>query len=195
MKNFYEMQTVKFKLKPIQNFEPVGSCGVYALSYITGLKLSYIDKFTPKKGWWSDKDILKFLKNLGYKYLKICDSTIHRQKLTGKNYYEKNINHLNVVLISQHTTKEEGSWAVVYDNRYYHGTEVEFFSGYELLVNPLWTGYVIFHPKWKSSAKQIREKIDQNFLAIHKICGKKNINDYYHPSLSIWHHSVSKKFK
>jgi hypothetical protein len=193
MKNFYEMQTTKFKIKNIEkNYDPKGSCGVYALSYLTGLKLSQIDKNTPKKGWWSDKDILKFLKNFGYQYLEMNESNIHRQKFSGRDYYRKNINHLNVILISQHTTDREGSWAVVYDNKYYHGTEIEFFNGYELLVNPLWTGYVIFHPKWKSSKNKINENLVRHLVSILKVGNKKADIKYYHPLNSVWHESIKK---
>lgn len=162
-------QTTKFRVKDLQkNIHPIGSCGVYALSRITGLKLTEIDKNTPKKGWWDDAAMLRFLRRHGFKCHEISPERLHEAKKQG-HYYGGNINHLNVLLISQHTQEDQGSWAVVYDHKYYHGREVELFQGYELIVNPFWTGYVIEHPKWKTSEKQLAEAVRKHFLAITKL--------------------------
>lgn len=189
------MQTCKFKVKTLQkNYEPKGSCGVYALSYLTGLKLSEIDKFTPKQGWWDDHAVKKFLHRLGYETSEITHDSVHAHKFSGLGYYKNNINHLNVLLISQHTRSEEGSWAVVHKHRYYHGLEIEFFHGYELIVNPFWTGYAVWHPKWKTSQQNLDKAMQYYFVGLTQLKPtKKKVqiesDCYYNPLHSHWTHN------
>jgi hypothetical protein len=90
------------------------------------------------------------------------------------DYYGGNINHLNVLLISQHTRASEGSWAVVHGHKYYHGREVELFQGYELIVNPFWTGYVIWHPKWRIKPEVRRAALTSHFLGLTRL-------DFFNP--------------
>lgn len=159
---FKQLQTTKFRPRrphPLETSK--GTCGVYALSIITGLTPRYIDRFTPKKGWWGDTDMLKFLKSRGVSAYPINHRAVHRPKREQPfaNIYERNINHLNVLLISQHMLPTEGSWAVVHNNSYYHGHEREMFTGYELLTNPFWTGYVLWHPSWKTERTELAKAI------------------------------------
>lgn len=178
-----KFQTTKFRPKDLEsNIYPKGSCGVYSLSRITGLKMAYIDKYTPKKGWWDDASMLRFLKRHGYTCHEINATKLHQAKQMG-HYYGSNINHLNVLLISQHTEADQGSWAVVYGHKYFHGREVELFQGYELIVNPFWTGYVLEHKKWKTSEKLLSKALRQHFLAITKL--EDNVQ-LYNPYSAMW---------
>ena len=192
-----QYQTTRFKPRIVgKHYDPKGSCGVYALGYLTGINLATIDRATPKKGWWGDEDMLRFLKKHGYQYLELNADSLHARKATNgtyvdergtlkayPSYYERHPNHLNVMLISQHTMNEEGSWAVTYNNRYYHGVEVEFFTGYELIVNPFWTGYVIFHPRWKTPKEEKKRALSLNFV------GRTNLEDkieMFNPLSASW---------
>jgi hypothetical protein len=171
-------QTAKFKPRLVnKTFDPRGSCGVYALGYLTGINIAEIDRHTPKSGWWGDADMLRFLEKRGYECIELTPEALHARKVlpatytdssgvlkANPSYYERHPNHLNVMLISQHTMDEEGSWAVAYNHRYYHGVEVEFFTGYELLVNPFWTGYAIWHEKWKTPEKARKRALSLNFV-------------------------------
>jgi hypothetical protein len=173
---FKELQTTKFCPRRPNPWEsPKGTCGVYALSIITGLTPRYIDKFTPKKGWWGDAEMLRFLKSRGCQAYEISHASVHRPKREQmfENIYQRNINHLNVLLISQHMLPTEGSWAVVHNNSYYHGHERELFTGYELLTNPFWTGYVLWHPKWKTE-RSVLDKAIHTSLAV---AGPRNLSD------------------
>lgn len=176
-------QTLKFKPRLVgKHYDPVGSCGVYALAYLTGMSLQEIDKHTPKhpgsvRSWWDDDSMVRFLKKRGFTCIEINAENLHSRKglpstyvnddgvlCANPSYYERHPNHLNVMLISQHTKADEGSWAVAYNHRYYHGEEVEFFTGYELIVNPFWTGYVIWHPKFKTSDEARRRALSLSFV-------------------------------
>lgn len=101
--------------------------------------------------------MMKFLRARGFEVIPITEERNYQNKETFSwmNYYKRSLNHLNVILISQHVSRREGTWALAYNNRYYHGREKEIFSGYELLSNPLWTSFVIWHKSWKSDGLSI----------------------------------------
>ena len=179
-------QTTKFEpFIEETTYEPLGSCGVNALSCVTGLTQRYIDRFTPKKKWWGDEEMLKFLKSRGYEAHPISEETIHEHKdySWSEDYYRNSINHLNVLLISQHTKADEGSWFVVYNNTYHHGVERAFFSGYELISNPFWTGYALWHKKWKTTSEELTEamRMALGFTDLNR----KKIN-FYDPLRNSW---------
>lgn len=167
MINWNEFQTTRFKpkLKGNPDYEPKGSCGVYALGYLTGIPLEKIDKRTPRKGWWSDRVMRKFLKEKGYEIYPITHENLYRNKENNYlQFYERNINHQHVLLVSQHTLRQEGTWAVMHNNMYYHSDEIEFFTGLEMISNPFWTGYVVWNKKWKTSQKKLNELLSNTFI-------------------------------
>jgi len=173
-----QYQTTRFKPRLVnRSYEAKGSCGVYALGYLTGINIATIDRHTPKRGWWSDEDMLRFLKKNGYTCIEISPESLHARKTlpttfvddrgvlrANPTYYERHPNHLNVMLLSQHTMQEEGSWAVAYNHRYFHGGEIEFFTGYELIVNPFWTGYCVWHEKWRTPKEEKKRALSLSFV-------------------------------
>lgn len=171
--------TVRFKPKvPKPNTAtPTGSCGTYAIHCITGVKIKEIEKHCPKKGWWDDASIRRFLKNHGYQTIAITDKLIQSSK---PYIYQNCINHQHILLISVHSSTEEGTWEVAHNNRVYHGWEIEFFNGYEIIANPLWTAYLVWHPKWKTS--EATKKSDcEGYWITHKGDGF-----IYHPMTGRW---------
>lgn len=178
------LATTRFKPKVIKNSIDVeGSCGTHALYCLTGNPILEISKSCPKKGWWHDKAMCSYLKKMGYEIIPINLDTIQ----AAKPYkYRENINHQHVLLMSTHSSEQEGTWQVVYNNRVYHGTEVDFFSGYEILVNPVWTLYLIWHPKWATS-EAIKSKNIKNQMIFHS-------GDYgFHPLTGQWYNAKTKK--
>lgn len=183
-----KFQTTKFKpsIKD-PKFSPRGTCGVAALAYLTGISQRTIDKKTPKRAWWSDRQLIQYLKAHGFQVVPITPERNYKSKEMNlsMNYYERSLNHLNVILLSQHTMRTEGTWAVAYNHRYYHGEEIEFFSGYELVGNPLWTAYVIWHRSWETGPKE-RLRALRDLVGVASRLKKKV--DVFQPYSGEWTH-------
>ena len=190
-------QTTKFKpkLKDIL-YSSKGTCGVSALAYLTGLTQRTIDKSTPKKGWWSDKNMIQFLRKRGFDVIEVTPERNYqnRESFSFTNFYKNSINHLNVILASQHTSRSEGTWSVIHDNRYYHGLEVEVFTGYELMANPIWTSYVVFHPSWKTKEKELQTSLASNNIALVNHDSIKVGVQLYNPYTGRWERQFQKEF-
>lgn len=180
--------TVKFKPKTVRSNQigARGSCGTYALHCLTGVEIREIEKHCPKKGWWDDRAMRLFLKKHGYQTIPLNENLIHKSK---PYQYRENINHQHILLISLHSSDSEGTWEVVHNNRAYHGHEVEFFSGYELMINPLWTAYLVWHPKWRSSESM---KLNQckGYWVTHKLDGY-----IFHPMTGGWFNPETNKIE
>lgn len=185
--DWVEVATVRFKPKTVpQRFADLtGSCGTFALHCLTGESVVKISKECPKKGWWDDKSMRAYLKKRGYQTIPISLSQIQ----TSKPYqYRKNLNHQHVILMSAHSSEREGTWQVIYNNKVYHGTEVEFFTGYEVLINPVWTMYVVWHPKWKTNEEIKADNCKFQFISTTD-------DHHYHPLTGLWYNIKKKKIE
>lgn len=183
--DWIKLATVRFKPKTLRNYVDVaGTCGTFALHCITGDRLSEISQNCPKQGWWGDNAMRRYLKKRGYQTIPVNLEAIQASK---PYKYRENLNHQHVLLMSTHSSEREGTWQVVYNNRVYHGSEVEFFSGYEVLVNPVWTLYLVWHPKWESS-EAAKGKNSRLQMIAHS-----QDHFHYHPLTGQWYNSKKKK--
>ena len=177
---------MRFKPKILKRCPPAkGSCGTYAIHCLTGISIPSIEKECPKKGWWDDASIRRFLKKHGYKTIPITEDMVHSTK---PYRYRENLNHQHILLISTHSSKEEGTWEIAHNNRVYHGTEIEFFNGYEMLINPLWTAYLVWHPKWESSETKKRGQCEKYWIT-HQGDGF-----VFHPMSGKWFNPETEQF-
>jgi hypothetical protein len=186
--DWIELATIRFRPKTpdMAYMNSLGTCGTFAIHCLTGEPVSEIARHCPKKGWWDDNAVRRYLKKRGYETIPFNLEDIHASK---PYEYRNNVNHQHVLLMSTHASDEEGTWQVVYNNRVYHGAEVEFFSGYEVLINPVWTMYLVWHPKWKSSKKS-KIKNQQIQLISHTkddLC--------WHPLTGKWYNAKKKKIE
>lgn len=135
----------------------LGSCGTHAAACITGLKPKKVDKFyNPKKGEWTDRDMKKYLGQLGYQLVPVT-----RKNMTNfasrQNSFSSHISRFHVLLVSQHVFPYEGTWSVIWGGMRYHSGETEILSALEFINSPTWTAYVVWHPKWEKHRHRIFE--------------------------------------
>lgn len=122
------------------------SCGTTAISTLTGISPTKIQKLIPKNiKYWTDKAMIKYLKSKGYNIFEITKSNITQDKF----FRSYSIGPHHVLLVGQFIMRDEGTWSIVYNGQYIHNFDSCPLKLYEFFNNPTDTVYVISHKKWK----------------------------------------------
>lgn len=143
------LKASKFKPKlfrwPVKDLK--GSCGTAAISTITGINPTLVDKKMPKTNdYWTDRAMKKFLKKHGYVMTEITVSRVTQ----NPDYQEEPITPNHILLVSQEVCYGEGTWAVIHDHKRYHNFEEEPLDPFEFINQPTMTVYSISHKKWQN---------------------------------------------
>jgi hypothetical protein len=146
-----------------------GSCGTYALCYLTGMKLKEAAKLLPKHlKYWSDQRLISVLRSKGYAVLPITLNNV-----TGCTYSKKEVfTGMHVILSCVHVHSDTASYLVQYGGKEYHSCEIIDQVPMDLVNNPVWTSYVVWHPSWgprTSTEKHACSRWDNLYrMAVHK---------------------------
>lgn len=118
-------------------------CGASALSLLTGVPPEYVAAKS-RDGHYSDEFMVRFLRQRG------C----HVWRLTQCNVSTaiSPLGDAHVILISQLLLRNEGTWGVIYDNKYYHNYSILNVNFISLLNKPILSAYLVVHPKWQLSS-------------------------------------------
>lgn len=129
-----------------------GSCGTGALSTITGMHTESIDEHLPRgKKTWSDAAMIKFLQSKGYTIIPLNRETV----CNTRSMYKTLLSPFHVLLLSQDTMVNEGTWCVAWNGWLAHNGDVTRPNFLDLIKNPLDTTYLIWHPTWKPKKDQL----------------------------------------
>jgi hypothetical protein len=144
--NWQDYQT--FKFKPSASPHNV-ECGASALHCITGKSFTEINKLS-RRGHWPDSVMRSFLKKYNFTTIPVTlGSVVYSHSVKDD---KPELSNYNVLLVSQKCYKEEGTWSVIHDYKYWHGGgEPVTFKPMEFLNYPLDSAYVVWHPKWACS--------------------------------------------
>jgi len=127
------------------------TCGTGALSVLTGISPSSIDKHIPKSNkeqHWSDKSIVKFLKDRHYTVVQISKCGITNLN-PDFEWREMPLNKNHVLLCGLLMCKNEGSWWVINNNHSFHNFDVQPLDPLLFCNKPSDNIYLISKPSWK----------------------------------------------
>ena len=126
-------------------------CGRTALATIIGLNPELVPDGVGKHRHFSDKFMVGYLRRAGYKVIPCtqCDMTQRADVIMNE------ITDDHVVLISQLMVKNEASWSVTYGGLAYHNFYITRLHGLDFLNKPLLSAYVVFHPKWRITDRNL----------------------------------------
>lgn len=123
-------------------------CGGNVLSMLTGINPVYIknsNKENPHD--WRDEFMLNFLRRRKFNVIPITRKEVTNcDNFTIKEY--DGITSKNVLLLSQHLTKKDATWSIIYKEYIFHNFDISRLSYLEFINNPILTAYVIFHKDW-----------------------------------------------
>lgn len=151
-----KMDSKEWKKYKEPNFNPVkfpygtynhnklrGSCGTYALSSILDMKPCKVSKFLPKSViTWSDREMKKMLNRHGWVVKELTVTSVKTS-----DHFDTPITKDHIVLLGQRTSKNEGTWAIAYQNAWVHNFDAEMMSPLEFINNPIMSAYVICRKK------------------------------------------------
>jgi len=138
-----DLETEHFAPYIVNCAEAGFSCGVNALSVLTGVPPQDIRQVVGKSEHMGDRKAIKFLKEHGYGVHEITQS-----KVTADDWPEDPINEKHVLLVSQLRIRNEGTWAVCHKNLWIHNFEIEGLTPFRFVNSPIMTMYAITHARW-----------------------------------------------
>jgi len=147
------LETSHFTPYILNNAAAGFSCGVNALSTLTGVHPQEIRQITGKSDHLGDRKAIKYLKDRGYGVHEITQS-----KVTADDWPEDPISQKHVLLVSQLRIRNEGTWAVCYNNLWIHNFEIEGLTPFRFVNSPIMTMYAITHYKWGNKIQKEGEK-------------------------------------
>ena len=86
---------------------------------------------------------------------------IHMYPLTirdvcpNRRLIENHVTKNHVVLVALHVAAQEQTWAIIFQNKLWHGTEVQPLHPLEFINNPISESYLLFNPTWKIASSRI----------------------------------------
>ena len=83
-----------------------------------------------------------------------------RDVCPNKRLIENPITKNHVVLVALHVAANEQTWAVIFQNKLWHGTDVQPLDPLEFINNPISEAYLLYNPSWKVSSKRVAELMD-----------------------------------
>jgi hypothetical protein len=135
------------------HYAPNGTCGTYTFSTLTGISPAVADKLLrPGVDEWTDRKMLYELRKRGFQVTPLTRSFVTHQK----DFAWYPIKTTHVILLSQYSLRNEGTWAIAHRGRYFHNLKIEPFTPYELINNPMWSAYLVFHPRWETDSRACR---------------------------------------
>ena len=169
-KGTYNGRRVDFTQYAVSVFHPYlftgdsrsrAGCGACSLSLLSGIDPIIIAEHNGN-AHYSDKFMITFLRNHGFRTLKLtlCNLT----QSAGV------VGNTQVVLISQLFRRNEATWGVIYDQIFFHNFDHYALEALSFLNKPILSAYMVVHPSWR---------LDQ-IIAKQSLVGsadvKKNIN-------------------
>lgn len=124
-KGTYKGRRVNFSKYEVSLFTPflfssklsIGmGCGACAISLLTGVSPAFVDASNGNSSHYSDKFVINFLRRLGFSVLGLTHSNVTARRSA--------IGYHHVILLSQLIRRDEATWGVIYDGRYYHNFEI-----------------------------------------------------------------------
>ncbi len=73
---------------------------------------------------------------------------------------ENHVTHNHVVLVALHVAAQEQTWAIIFQNKLWHGTEVQPLHPLEFINNPIAESYLLFNPAWKTNSARINRLME-----------------------------------
>jgi len=122
------------------------SCGSAALSLITGIRPSTVERFcpNPRVGWYTSRAI-KYLKEKGYTVLELSKEDV----LKG-HWSTFPLNQRHCLLMSVRMNNEENSMFVLHNGILWHNFESEpYYNGLFFLNKPTQDVLLIFKKSWR----------------------------------------------
>lgn len=137
----------RYKLTP----DVRGSCGTYAVSVLLGKKPKDCIELLGREKYWNDLRMIRMLRKRGYVVTPltingICGTSVHDTR-------KVKMNGMHVILCSQHAYSDEATYSVFYDGLQYHSGDISPITPMELINYPIWTCFVVWHPKWAPRSK------------------------------------------
>jgi hypothetical protein len=124
-------------------------CGYNTFGILTGRSLRGISDSV------TDEKMIKSIERLqGYKVFPLSVYSVVSHEAPWYNAVRED----NVVLISQLITRNEGTWALLYKNLWYHNGQIKGLHSLEFIVRPILTAYVIWNKKWCKDPTKRKKK-------------------------------------
>lgn len=125
------------------------TCGTAAISALTGLSPSVVDRKKPKSAeHWSDRAITSFLKKRGFSVLPVSKYGVTNIDPFGDwEFFPLNKNH--VFLLNSLFCRREASWIITTQNQWIHNFHAEAFTPFHLLNKPTQNVYLVSHKNWR----------------------------------------------
>jgi len=121
-----------------------GSCGTAALSTLTKMAPKHVARHLPAHlDAWSDRRMISFLRKAGFQVKELTKAGITQ----SVDLVEEPVKYDHLLLISQDMVRNEGTWAVVYDNMMYHNFDKTYIGPLEFINHPLSAVYLLTPPK------------------------------------------------
>ena len=140
--NYSQYKVRKFTPTLYSENYGVFGCGPSALATLTNLSpTNFIspDKANPNN--WPDYYMVNQLRKRYWKVLKL-----NPLEVSNVDYIEDNITKNHIVLLSQHYTKTEASWSIIYSSLIYHNFAISRLNEYEFLSRPIISSFLVTHP-------------------------------------------------
>lgn len=115
-------------------------CGASALALLTGVLPALIASRNGSRHY-SDKFMLGHLHERGFTVLPLtqCNVTASTSEIGNQH----------VVLLSQLFRRNEATWGVIFNERYFHNFETYALDALSMLNKPVLSAYLVFHPRWR----------------------------------------------
>jgi hypothetical protein len=127
----------------------LAGCGAATLSLLSGVHPLKIFNTGSKRFDWKPEFMEEWLRERGFLVMQLSPKV-----LAFDDYIINPITKDHVLLVQQHLTKNECSWAVIFGDLYFHNFEVARLNSLEFINHPLERAYVIWHQKWNYDKKK-----------------------------------------
>lgn len=138
-------------------------CGASALAMLTDIPVEVISAVNGDTHF-ADEFMTWFLRIYGFELIQLTLCNLSAATAT--------IRRDNVLLVSQLFRKNEGTWGIVFNYRFYHNFHSYALSPLAFLSKPILSAYAICHPSWSrvpepGGPKKIRHKPCRCIAASH----------------------------
>lgn len=146
-------------------------CGASALALLTGVLPALLASRNGSRHY-SDKFMLGHLHEQGFTVLPLTQCNVTASV--------SEIGERHVVLLSQLFQRNEATWGVIFNDRYYHNFESYALDTLSMLNKPVLSAYLLFHPRWRPGYQALAQITPR----LRDRTGGLKVKDLYAPSRS-----------